>query len=296
MSSSRPNRQSWAEAVAWCETQALPYVLITVLGVAGSTPRNAGTKMVVTQADSFATIGGGHLEFTAIEQARALLTATATQPTLRHFPLGASLGQCCGGSVSVLFEPMAVPRPTVQVHGAGHVGQALVPLLAQLPLRVQWVDSRPQQLPVELPVNVHRILEPEPVDAVPDAPPGTFFVILTHNHPLDFALCEAILKRGDAGFLGVIGSQTKAKRFRLRLAHKAYSAAQIDQLTCPIGLPAVGGKLPMEVAVAIAAQIIAAYQALQAAVPQRQGVQWRQLTQQLGGLTPVEASDAKDTL
>jgi xanthine dehydrogenase accessory factor len=273
--------QSWSQAVAQLTEQNCDFVLVTIIGSAGSTPRATGTKMVVTASDIFDTVGGGHLEFKLIERARNLLTSGVDTSQIEHFPLGASLGQCCGGSVTILFEPIVSHRLSVEVYGAGHVAHHLISLLQHLPVSVRWIDSRANLFPETLPKNVTTYVEPYPCDQIKHAQPNSVFVILTHNHQLDFELCEAVLKRGDSALLGVIGSSTKAKRFTMRLAHKNYSEADIAHLTCPIGLEAIQGKLPMEVAVSITAQIMQVYQSEQAEPSIRNGLAWSELKNDL---------------
>lgn len=272
--------QRWSEAVHQLSAGQTDYVLVTLMGTAGSVPRAAGTKMVVTADSIYDTVGGGHLEFLIIETARDMLSGQGDAQRLEHFPLGASLGQCCGGSVSVLFERMTHDALAIDVYGAGHVANQLIPLLGQLPVTVRWIDSRAELFPAQLPQNVTVVIDDEPEQQVRHALPGTAFIVLTHNHQLDFALTEKILKRDDAAFLGVIGSQTKAKRFRLRLQHKQFPAERIEFMTCPVGLPSVTGKLPMEVAVSICGQLIALYQ--QGAHKRlRQGLPWKTLKTEL---------------
>ncbi|MEE9099521.1 xanthine dehydrogenase accessory protein XdhC [Pseudomonas nitroreducens] len=268
---------TWMDAIARLRDSAEPYVLVTVVGVQGSTPRESGSKMLVTTETTVDTIGGGHLEFAAIEHARKLLLAGRDTQALEHFPLGPRLGQCCGGRASLLFECFAARGPQVLLFGAGHVGRALAPLLAGLPLRLEWVDSRAAEFPQAVPEGVRMRLLDEPEDAVSEAPPGSYFLVMTHNHPLDYALAEAVLKRGDAGFLGMIGSRTKAQRFQMRLEQRGYPPEVIAQLHCPIGLAEVPGKRPLEVAISIAAQVIARYH--QDAPPRqtREGVAWAAL-------------------
>ena len=249
----------WGEALATLQSKGEAYVLVTVIGTRGSTPRETGSKMVVTAENSFDTIGGGHLEFKAIAKARELLLSEQDAQALEQYPLGATLGQCCGGHVSVLFEYFAGASKNLLVFGAGHVAKALIPILGELPLKVVWVDSREEQFPDYVPSNVNKCLTDTPVDEVQDAPSGSFMLVLTHNHQLDYELTEAALKRGDLGFLGVIGSDTKARRFRQRLAHRQFSPTDIAHMTCPVGAQDVPGKRPMEVAVSIASQLIALY-------------------------------------
>lgn len=268
---------TWMDAIARLRNSAEPYVLITVIGVQGSTPREAGSKMLVTVGETIDTIGGGHLEFAAIERARQLLLAGKNGQALEHFPLGARLGQCCGGRASLLFECFAARGPQVVLFGAGHVGRALAPLLAGLPLRLEWVDSRAAEFPEAIPEGARMRLLEEPEDAVHEAPPGSYFLVMTHNHPLDYAIAEAVLKRGDAGFLGMIGSRTKARRLQMRLEQHGYPAQVIEQLHCPIGLAEVPGKRPLEVAISVAAQVIARYHQDAPARQTREGVEWAAL-------------------
>ncbi|WP_307746407.1 xanthine dehydrogenase accessory protein XdhC [uncultured Pantoea sp.] len=234
-------------------------VLITVLSEHGSVPRDSGSKMVVTQQESYLTIGGGHLEFECIAQARAMLQSGATAPHTEDFSLGARLGQCCGGKTTLLFEPLLQAQPEIYLFGAGHVGQALVNLLATLPCHINWIDSRLAQFSY-VPAGVVTLRPDDPLDCVAQAPAGSYFIIMTHHHPLDFELCEAVLKRGDFRYAGVIGSETKNQRFRYRLAGKGVASEPLARLRCPIGLPDVKGKLPAEIAVAIAGEIISVYQ------------------------------------
>lgn len=183
----------------------------------------------------------------------------ATAPHTEDFSLGARLGQCCGGKTTLLFEPLLQAQPEIYLFGAGHVGQALVNLLATLPCHINWIDSRPAQFS-HVPAGVVTLQPDDPLDCVAQAPAGSYFIIMTHHHPLDFELCEAVLKRGDFRYAGVIGSETKNQRFRYRLAGKGVANEPLARLRCPIGLPDVKGKLPAEIAVAIAGEIISVYQ------------------------------------
>ncbi|MFV9669607.1 xanthine dehydrogenase accessory protein XdhC [Pantoea graminicola] len=234
-------------------------VLITVLSEQGSVPRDSGSKMIVSQHETWLTIGGGHLEFQCIAQARAMLESGTRAPHTEAFSLGARLGQCCGGRTTLLFEPLLQAQPEIWLFGAGHVGQALVNLLSTLPCHINWVDSRAAQF-CHVPPGVVTHQPEDPLDCVAQAPAGSYFIIMTHHHPLDFALCEAVLRRGDFRYAGVIGSATKNQRFRYRLAGKGVESDTLARLRCPIGLPDVKGKLPAEIAVAIAGEIISVYQ------------------------------------
>lgn len=280
----------WSDRVSFCEGTGTPYVIVTVLGARGSTPRDSGTKMVVEATQFSGTIGGGELEHRALAEARRLLREPVPQQLLRNYPLGEKLGQCCGGSTSLLFECFAPVRPRVLLFGAGHVGRALVPLLATLPLRVEWIDERDEGFPRDLPAGVTAIEGEDSVAVVRRAPAGSHFVVMTHNHPLDFAIAEAALARGDAAFVGVIGSQSKARRFRLRLAHRGFAEARIAALHCPIGLPGVPGKEPAEIAVAVAAQLIAVYHAARPNAVKPPGPSWKDLSASLAPDTDASAA------
>ena len=249
--------QHWYEAVVKCEQQGSAYVLATVMGAAGSVPRDQGSKMVISAEQQYDTLGGGHLEYKVVQHAQQLLADQSIGNYIEHFPLGASLGQCCGGSVSVLFESFAAKGMNLTVFGAGHVAQALMSILSQLPGTVRWVD-------------IMRSL-----------PQNSQVLILTHNHQLDYELAECALKRGDLSYVGCIGSDTKAQRFKMRLEHKGLNQDQIEKFICPVGDTSITGKLPMEVAVSISAQLIKHLAQHKHEKNTRQGVSWKSIKQDL---------------
>jgi len=252
---------NWISALADLQQQGEACVLVTIIEERGSTPRNAGSKMVVSAGRIFDTIGGGHLEYKAMEIAREILASGSQHTRLERFSLGASLGQCCGGVNVLLFEPMGQPQAHIAVFGAGHVGRALVPLLASLPCRVRWIDSREAEFPAQLPEGVTQILSEDVIEEVDNLPAGSYCIVMTHNHQLDLELTEAILKRGDFSYFGLIGSKTKRVKFEHRLRDRGFDAAVLQRMRCPMGLTEVKGKLPMEIAVSIAGEVIATYNA-----------------------------------
>ena len=367
-----------------------PCVLVTVAHIAGSAPREAGARMIVTRSEVLGTVGGGNLEFEALRIARARLDeapVTGAQRFIELFPLGPMLQQCCGGAVFLHFEvvsdesdwlntaaqaerdnthailasrtrgePSSFPPPRssflrmqessdttpaasgpyngnnqiassgkmlftktgttgslgnkqledlakhqastflsneknnkinllhslienesslpdtsdalffdvispcgfhVALFGAGHVGRALVNILSGVSdCRLTWVDSRPDQFPPEIPANVEVRLAANPVAEVKNLPEQTHCLVITHNHQLDQDLCEALLRRNDFAFLGLIGSETKRRRFLQRLQEKGISAQQLQRLTCPIGIPGIAAKDPGIIAIAVAAQLL----------------------------------------
>lgn len=291
----------WSHWVQDCESRGERYIVVTLIGARGSTPRSSGTKMVVAESLVRGTIGGGELEHRVIARARELLTDEGPAQLLEHYPLGEKLGQCCGGSTSVLYERFVPCAPALYLFGAGHVGKALAPLLATLPLRVHWVDERPRMLPEQVPEGLTTISEDDGLRVIDNAEANAYFVIMTHNHPLDFALVERALARGDAAYVGVIGSDSKARRFRLRLAHRGYGDEAIDSVYCPIGLDAVPGKRPAEIAVSVAAQLIAHYHAhapQRTEAPATAGLRWRDLStlaENLEGATSAQLCRNEET-
>jgi xanthine dehydrogenase accessory factor len=232
--------------------------------------------MAVFALDQLGTIGGGHLEWQALSAARTRLAGQSGEQTLR-FALGPSLGQCCGGEVVLRFELVNaadIPRlqasfaqarlglPTVALFGGGHVGQALARTLANLPLQLHWIDSRDEIFPDQLPEQV-KAEHSDPVQAaVADLVPGALVVVMSFSHAEDLEVVAACLTRqrsqADLPFIGVIGSQTKWATFRHRLEARGFTAAELAQVTCPIGVPGITGKAPEVIAVAVAAQLLQA--------------------------------------
>lgn len=265
-----PPEVSVALARSWLQAgeQAL---VVKVAATQGSVPREAGTCMLVSARAVAGTVGGGHLEQQAIAMAREQLQAGhANQAFEWSVKLGPTLGQCCGGALTLQFLPLTepllanwpetAPRFTLQLYGAGHVGRAIVHLLSQIPCHVQWIDERESEFPPgPLPAHIEKLCV-EPVHAeVALAAPGSHFLVLTHSHDLDLALAEAILRRGDFAWFGLIGSATKRARFRSRLAQKGLSDALLNRMTCPIGLPGITGKEPGVIAASVVAQMLQAH-------------------------------------
>ncbi len=233
--------------------------------------------MLVSATQVFGTVGGGHLELKAIDAARSLISSTDADstrnrggPIEQHFALGPTLGQCCGGAVTLRSEwleeahlddwPLAASRFSLQLYGAGHVGRAIVQLLAGLPCQVQWIDEREGEFPagLVLPPHIEKICV-EPVEAeVAVAPPGAFYLVLTHSHELDLAIAQNILRRGDFGYFGLIGSKSKRARFIHRFEQRGIAEEAITRMTCPIGLPGIVGKEPEVIALAVVAQLMRA--------------------------------------
>jgi xanthine dehydrogenase accessory factor len=339
-------------------------VRIVVAEVRGSTPREPGAFMLVGRDGVEGSIGGGQLEWEAMAGARELLDDANVTARVNKVVLGADVGQCCGGVVSIWLERftreslgllraageagargcavlsstitggrverhvvrgagaavdagasvgatwvadvrtgadaaetanrlLREPRrsahpiltrdaagefalterlddefPSVWLYGAGHVGQALARILAELPLRLTWIDSRAELLPESLGDGVRILRDADCVSTVSEAPVGAYFIVMSHSHPLDYALCHALLERNDFTWLGLIGSMSKAARFRSRLTRAGLGADVIGKLVCPIGVTGIESKWPAAIAVAVAAQLMQQISAVGIAQPQ----------------------------
>lgn len=178
---------------------------------------------------------------------------------LLHAPLGGpwvALLPANGDRAPVLLERANSRHAQLWLFGAGHVGRALTGVFADLPFDIVWVDSRPDAFPREAPANVTMRLSDSPVDEVARAPAGAWFLVMTHSHDLDYALCAAILRRDDYTWAGLIGSETKATCFSVRYAREGFPAQAIARLTSPIGTRSIRSKLPGAIAVSIAGQLL----------------------------------------
>jgi len=260
--------------------------LVEVAATKGSTPREAGAFMLVSLSSIFGTIGGGQLEYMAIDKARQMLGGARPRSPAAEarievdevcatldVPLGPEIGQCCGGRVEVLIriidrsieqrliaeaESEEAHLPYVYVFGGGHVGQALAASLALLPVHAVVIETRAEALE-GMPDTVEMRLTPMPEAEVRKAPAGTAFAILTHDHALDFLIVAEALKRDDAAYVGMIGSRTKKATFKSWFLKSAEgSETEFDRLVSPIGGNAVKDKRPPVIAALAAAEIMTA--------------------------------------
>lgn len=302
----------WLGAALHALDNGTPAVWIVLATARGSAPRDPGAAMVATATDFAGTLGGGTLEHRAIALARALMARGVDGAHLR-VPLGPSLGQCCGGLVTLAFkrlsdadrawlhgvqrrsaQPTAVmlglslppPQPIeaaergealsadididppqadltvtlrgavlpVVLFGAGHVGRALVQALTPLPVAVTWVDAREQEFPAAVPMNTRIEASDVPLAEVTAASPGSAFIVATHLHSLDEEIAEAVLRRGDFAWLGVIGSAPKRQRFERRFAARGLPPALILKMQMPMG--AVTSKEPEVIAASVAVELM----------------------------------------
>ncbi len=250
-------------------------VLVQVVETRGSAPREAGTWMVVWPDALTGTIGGGQLEHQAMAEARALLAGQAEGPhqgEVRRYPLGPSLGQCCGGMVFLRYERigaadaatlrqrLSMNLAPVALFGGGHVGHAIARLLCTLPYAIRWIDSRDEVFPPTLPAQVQTEYSDPVQAAVHELAPGSRVLIMSFSHAEDLdiviACLERLRERDDLPYIGLIGSKTKWATFRHRLSARGFSEAEQARITCPIGIPGITGKEPEVIAVATAAQLL----------------------------------------
>jgi xanthine dehydrogenase accessory factor len=283
-------------------------VVVSIASTQGSAPREAGTWMAVFASQIVGTIGGGHVEFEAIAEARALLRGDVSSESSfprrrestvddnpksyeKRYVLGPSLGQCCGGVMTLHYEKYScsgikyagysqkmplnqavdailalkpqVQRQNIALFGGGHVGKAIVNILSTLPMQVMWIDSRDEIFPAALASNV--VCEhSDPVQAAVNdldlIPASSHVLIMSFSHAEDLDIVAACLlrqrERADLPFIGLIGSKTKWATFRHRLEDRGFSEEELAHITCPIGIEGIKGKEPEVIAVGVAVQLL----------------------------------------
>lgn len=261
----------WLDAVASLRERREPGVLLTLATVRGHAPRNGGAKMVVSADGSWGTVGGGNMEATAVDQARKMISKDAREPTIVTLTLSdkapAEFGvQCCGGEVTLLLEPLPV-IPSVAIFGMGHVGLELARILSRHDLELFVVDSRAEMLAddrldgvadARARVHVRHVVAPESV--LPELPPATHVLVMTHDHAEDIAVCDFALRREGLASIGLIGSAAKWTNFRKKLSAEGHSAQDLKRITTPIGIPGLTDKDPAVIAVSVAAALLIAFE------------------------------------
>jgi xanthine dehydrogenase accessory factor len=244
-------------------------IVAELTSVRGSSPREEGTFMLIAPDALVGTIGGGALEYMVIARARQAMR-DGLPPGVMDVPLGPEIGQCCGGRVTVSLRVLApddaerlavrlrdaeATLPHVYLFGSGHVGKALARALVALPVQVHVIDTRPDELH-DLPAGVEAKAVPMPEAVARSAPAGSAFVILTHDHALDFLIAAEALKRTDASYVGMVGSKTKRAKFASWYRGEGGTDAQLQRLTLPIGDFGLVDKRPEVIAALAAAEIM----------------------------------------
>ncbi|MGI8396912.1 xanthine dehydrogenase accessory protein XdhC [Agrobacterium deltaense] len=255
-------------------TRSPATILVEIEAVKGSSPREAGTFMLVSQGGLWETIGGGQFEYMAIDHARAMLRSGSTEDRM-DIPLGPEIGQCCGGRTLLRFRLItseiaaalearvkgeAEQQPAVFIFGAGHVGKALAEALSLLPLTLTVVETRENELH-DLPVNIASVLTPMPEALVAKIPANGAAIIVTHDHALDFLIAKEALARDDLAYVGMIGSKTKRATFAHWLEREGEPISRLAKLILPIGGNSVRDKRPAIIAALVAAELLQAFSA-----------------------------------
>ena len=249
--------KNWIEKLSEFRDKQQPVAFVTVTKCYGSTPCVLGSRMIITEKkDIFGTIGGGKLEFLAIELAIQALHDNKIIES--GYTLGPEFEQCCGGKVEFIIEPMN-QSPELFLFGAGHIGQEIVKLLVGTPFKVNLIDSRENWFegkeldPSINPCEVSEIDFKTFRDAVRWGR-SCYVLVLTHNHAIDFDIISMALKE-ETKFLGLIGSKTKKVRFNNMLINEMNIEEGMSNVVCPIGLP-IGGDTPKEIAISVVAQLL----------------------------------------
>ncbi|WP_439110638.1 xanthine dehydrogenase accessory protein XdhC [Lentibacter sp.] len=252
---------------------AQPIVAVRISNVRGSSPREVGAFMLVAETALWGTVGGGQLEYMAIDEARALARSAECSRQM-NVPLGPEIGQCCGGHVQLdlrvidqaekaqlLAQEAArmAALPEVLILGSGHIGRALAYAFAPLPVRAILVDSRAEEL-AHAPEGVEQLCTPLPELTLRGARAGAAYIVATHEHSLDFLLTSEALARGDAAYVGMIGSKTKRAKF------ESWTVGEVDQLVCPMAAAHKGDRRPEVIAAFVVAEVMARLAAFQDAV------------------------------
>ena len=320
MISALPGPADWIDAALDCVHRRQRGVLAMVTDERGSTPRDTGSWMLLTKEAVLGTIGGGELERTLIEAARAMLDGAGTWSRApMQCALGPDMRQCCGGVVQVLLEPIDAGaaqwlvearqqlvltghvqiafdsatceispvvatddtlvdtlssgiitlsfqenRPRLALFGAGHVGRALCTIASQLPIRVTVFDARPDQC-AQVPEAANVCVDErfDPVLGAKRLKDYEAALVMTHSHTLDYDLCRLLLRRPDLVYTGLIGSESKSRRFRKALRKDGLHDLELARLTSPIGKHGPDGKEPGVIAMSVLSEILTVCQRAQ---------------------------------
>ena len=238
----------FVDAAVACERTGVDYALIHRLGGAG----DPAQRLLVTADDARGSLGSTDLDSAAVAAVRSRLASPGLPAT----------GVVEIRGVSLFVHAVGATAFDVLVFGNGHVGRAVVQVLAALPCRVRWIDAREQDFPAAVPANVETVSTDALRAELHDAPRGAYVVVTTHSHALDFDVIEAALERDDWAYLGLIGSKPKRAQFEKRLATRGRPVADLTRVVCPIGtLAGLKSKEPGVIAVGIVAEILAIRQA-----------------------------------
>lgn len=251
--------ETWHAALHRLQRDGIPHVLATQVTSTGSTPREPGARMVITDNGIFDTLGGGTFEWQTISAARACLAEHRYGLSLEAFSLGGRSGQCCGGFVNILLEAFPGATAHIAVFGAGHVGQEIIKLGAPLPWQLHWFDSRRDAFAGQQQPRLHCYAFHDTEQSVAALPADTHALVLTHNHDQDYALIKALIERDDIASIGLIGSDSKWASFKGRLQRDGYSDEHMARVRSPIGrihATKLTNKTPYAIALTVVAELL----------------------------------------
>ena len=235
------------------------FVCVTLVDIKGSTPRAQGGRMLVTASGLHSgTVGGGLVEAKALEFSKEFLQQNELfgQTKFIQWNLNRDIGMSCGGSVKLYFERFNTNPWQIMIFGAGHVAQALIPLLLTLDCQLTCYDTRRERLE-KLPESpkLNKLCVENFEDKVEQTSEKTFVLIMTHGHRSDFYVVQKFLEQSSKPFLGVIGSRSKATTLKKELKKEGLKQKQIEKLFCPLGF-SLGGNHPQEITISITAQLL----------------------------------------
>ncbi|MCF6264466.1 MAG: xanthine dehydrogenase accessory protein XdhC [Xanthomonadales bacterium] len=240
---------------------SIDFVSIQIIAIKGSAPQVVGAKMLVTadcnNSPFSGTVGGGKLELFAIEHAKKLLATDNQQATDNiSLNLQKDISMTCGGVVQLFFEVYRHSSWNIAVFGAGHISQALIPILLTLNCKIQCFDSRTnwlEKLPDSPALTTTRL--DELADAIERVPANSYIIAVTRGHSEDVKIVEKLFQHRNPPFIGIIGSKSKAVAIKKQLKALGIKQNQLEQIHCPVGLP-IGENIPSEIAISIAAQLL----------------------------------------
>jgi xanthine dehydrogenase accessory factor len=234
---------TWLEELARLHNERRPVVLVTPLGAETGRYLLTGDRCLQYDTDNACAEE-------VMTVARQMLGGTDTARVVDDF----------------ILEPIRDSDFNVAIFGAGHVGAATVDVLAKLDANIRWIDNRRNIFPAHLAENVMAVESAHPSEEVAALPAGTYYLVMTHSHPLDFEICDRVLRRGDFSYCGLIGSLSKRRRFERLMRKQAMPETLLDSLICPIGIAGIASKKPAEIAVAVVAELLRFRDAASAAI------------------------------
>ena len=245
----------WSDVISKLTNLNHPYALATVISSSGSSPRGSGSKMVITSENTYDSIGGGKLEFQIINRARELLNKNFASQEIKEFYLSSTCKQCCGGTMTVLIETFIFKKIPLAIFGGGHIANELVQIIGDLDFDISWLDSRES---FSSPGNGRKVPDyiEKPDKEISNLDEGSYVLILTHDHELDYLLMKELLEDWRWSYVGLIGSKNKSRKFRARLKNDGLHPDDVNRFQCPIGIEGIKSKKPKEIAISVAAYLL----------------------------------------